>query len=333
MNILVTGGAGYVGSAAARWLIASGHRVTVLDDLSLGHRAALPSDGVLHVGRIDDRQAVLRALEAGACETVLHFAASSCVGESVQQPRRYWSNNVAGSLALLETLIDAGVEQLVFSSTCAIYGEASDAPLTESTPAAPGSPYAFTKYAIERMIADLSHAHGLRYALLRYFNAAGASPDGAHGEDHDPETHLIPIVLQTLLGRRDRLTLFGEDYPTPDGTCVRDYVHVDDLARAHELALDWTAARREPGGEVFNLGTGRGHSVREVIRAAESVTGRRVPCEVGARRAGDSARLVAQARRARDVLGWSVEYADLERTVATAWAWHEAHPDGYASPV
>jgi UDP-glucose 4-epimerase len=327
VNILVTGGAGYVGSATARRLIASGHEVVVLDDLSQGHRGAVPGD-VLVVGRVDDAELVRRLVRERGCEAVLHFAASTYVGESVENPRLYYTNNVAGTLALLGALVDSGVSRIVFSSTCAIYGETAEMPLSEASPAAPESPYAFTKYAIERMIGDFSRAYGLRYALLRYFNAAGASADGRHGEDHDPETHLIPIVLQTLLGQRDQVRVFGDDYPTSDGTCVRDYVHVDDLAVAHERALAWSADR-PPGGSVFNLGTGHGHSVLDVIRAVEAVTGRKVPWEMAERRPGDTARLVAAADRAHAELSWSPRYTCLEETVETAWRWHESQPDGY----
>ena len=334
MKILVTGGAGYVGGFCARALAAAGHEVVVLDDLSEGHPEAAPA-GSLVEGDVADREAVGRLLRDRRLEAVLHFAARCYVGESVLDPRRYWRGNVAATLALLEAVIDAGVQRFVFSSTCALHGETNGEPLTEDSPVAPESPYAFTEHAIERMIGDFSRAYGLHAAVLRYFNAAGASPDGAHGEDHEPETHLIPLVLRTLLGRSGPIQVFGHDYDTPDGTCVRDYVHVLDLAQAHEQALAALPGPDEagaPGGpgtlQLYNLGTGTGHSVLEVIRAAERITGEKVRYELGDRRPGDTARLVASPARARAELGWSPRH-DLDAILESAWTWHRTHPNGY----
>jgi len=330
MRILVTGGAGYVGGFAARHLLAAGHDVAIVDDLSQGHREAVPPERLV-VGNIGDRALIARLLERHRVEAVLHFAASAYVGESVADPARYWRNNVANTLELLLAMRDCGVGRIVFSSTCALYGERAEMPLTEETPQDPGSPYAFTKLAIERMIRDFSRAYGLGHVLLRYFNAAGAQSDGEHGEDHRPENHLIPILLQALLGQRECVEVYGDDYPTPDGTCIRDYVHVEDLARAHELALQaCPGPGASPDGHVFNIGTGTGSSVLEVIRTVERVTGKQVPFRIADRRPGDAARLVASSDRLRSELGWRPEQATLEEIVRSAWAWHASHPHGYA---
>jgi UDP-glucose 4-epimerase len=329
MRILVTGGAGYVGGFAARHLLDAGHDVVIVDDLSLGHRQSVPAERLV-VGNASDRARITRLLDEHRIEAVMHFAASAYVGESVTDPAKYWRNNVANTLELLLAMRDCEVGRIVFSSTCALYGERAEMPLTEETPQDPGSPYAFTKFAIERMIRDFARAYGLGHVLLRYFNAAGAQADGRHGEDHSPETHLIPILLQALLGQRDCVEVYGDDYPTPDGTCIRDYVHVEDLARAHELAV---RACPEPGaapdGLVFNVGTGTGSSVLEVIQTVERVTGKKVPYRVVGRRPGDAPRLVASSDRLRKELGWRPEQAALEEIVHTAWAWHSSHPHGY----
>ncbi|MFI5314451.1 MAG: UDP-glucose 4-epimerase GalE [Myxococcota bacterium] len=329
MRLLVTGGAGYVGGFTARRLAAAGHDVVVIDDLSKGHAPAAPA-GSLVVCDIADRARVAELLRARRIEAVLHFAASASVPESVREPERYRRNNVLGTAALLDAMRDARVERLVFSSTCAVYGSSSAPALTEDLPLAPESPYAETKLAAEGHIADHARRFGLRRVILRYFNAAGASPDGAHGEHHDPESHLIPLVLQTLLGRRDALVVYGSDFPTPDGTCVRDYVHVDDLADAHVRALAWSADAAPGAGLVLNLGSGVGSSVMEVIRAAERVTGRPVPQTLGPRRAGDPPRLVARADAARRALGWEARSSSIDAIVGSAWEWHRRHPDGYA---
>ena len=327
MRILVTGGAGYVGGFAARHLLASGHDVTVLDNLSTGHRESVNQE-TLVVGDIGERAILDQVLSRHRSEAVMHFAASAYVGESVRDPRGYYRNNVANTLTLLEAMLDHDVRRLVFSSTCAVYAETEQMPLHEDSAQSPMSPYAFSKGVIERMIADFSRAYGLDYVLLRYFNAAGANPDGSHGEDHRPETHLLPLALQTVLGQREKLDVYGNDYPTPDGTCIRDYVHVEDLAQAHELAIRATSGG-DQSHRVFNIGTGSGHSVMDVLRAVERITGKRVPFEVADRRPGDTARLVASSERIRRALGWKPRHEELDRITATAWEWHRNHPDGY----
>ncbi|MEX0712742.1 MAG: UDP-glucose 4-epimerase GalE [Pirellulales bacterium] len=325
MNILVTGGAGYVGSHAARLLDRAGHQVWIYDNLSVGHRSAvLP--GKLIEGHLADRARLEHVLREQAIEAVMHFAAFALVGESVTDPARYYQNNVVSSLSLLEAMRAAGVTSIVFSSTTATYGAPERIPITEDEPQRPINPYGFSKLVVERALADYARAYGFGYAALRYFNAAGASPDGDLGEDHTPESHLIPIVLQAALGLRDGVTIFGDDYPTPDGTCIRDYIHVDDLGDAHVKAL----ARLAPGkGLELNLGTGRGHSVREVIESCRRVSGREIPVSIGARRPGDPPELVAASSRAQRQLEWQPRYQTLDSIVETAWRWHSTHPRGY----
>ncbi|MFJ8310587.1 MULTISPECIES: UDP-glucose 4-epimerase GalE [unclassified Streptomyces] len=308
---LVTGGAGYVGSVVAAHLVEAGHDVTVLDDLSTGFREAVPAGAAFIEGRIQDAATWLSA----DYDAVLHFAAFSQVGESVSKPEKYWSNNVGGTMALLAAMREAGVRTLVFSSTAATYGEPVATPITETDPTAPTSPYGASKLAVDHMIAGECAAHGLAAVSLRYFNVAGAY--GSCGERHAPESHLIPLVLQVALGEREFISVYGDDYPTPDGTCVRDYIHVADLAEAHLLALAAAAA-----GEhlVCNLGNGNGFSVREVIETVRKVTGHPVPEVVTGRRAGDPAVLVASASRAHERLGWQPSRADLAGIVADAWA-------------
>ncbi|MFF7650379.1 UDP-glucose 4-epimerase GalE [Streptomyces sp. NPDC007983] len=307
---LVTGGAGYVGSVVAAHLLEAGHRVTVLDDLSTGHREGVPEGAEFIEGRIQDAAKWLDASYDG----VLHFAASSQVGESVVNPEKYWVNNVGGTTELLAAMRDAGVRTLVFSSTAATYGEPDEVPITEDAATAPTNPYGATKLAVDHMISGECAAHGLAAVSLRYFNVAGAY--GAYGERHDPESHLIPLVLQVAQGRREAISVFGDDYPTPDGTCVRDYIHVADLADAHLLALGAAAA-----GEhlICNLGNGNGFSVREVIETVRQVTGHPIPEVVADRRGGDPAVLVASAERAKERLGWRPSRADLKGIVADAW--------------
>ncbi|MBI2823483.1 MAG: UDP-glucose 4-epimerase GalE [Planctomycetia bacterium] len=325
MRILVTGGAGYIGSHAARLLVRAGHDVWCYDNLSLGHRRAAIA-GRLIEGDLADRAGVEAALRDNKIEAVMHFAAFAAVGESVENPAKYYQNNVASSLSLLEAMRAAGVTRMVFSSTTATYGVPERMPITEDTPQRPINPYGFSKMVVEQALADYAKAYGFAYAALRYFNAAGASPEGDLGEDHTPESHLIPIVLQVALGQRDAITIFGDDFPTPDGTCVRDYIHVDDLGTAHVAAL----ARLKPGeGLKLNLGTGRGTSVREVIDACRRVTGRKIPEKIGPRRPGDPPELVADSSRARKLLDWQPRYPELDQIVATAWRWHSAHPKGY----
>lgn len=326
MNVLVVGGAGYIGAHATRQLSAAGHQLWVYDNLSRGHRRAIP-EGMLIEGEVADRPRLVAALRDHEIDAVMHFAAFALVNESVNDPAIYYRNNVIAALELLDAMREAGVDRLVFSSTTATYGEPDEIPIPESTPQRPINPYGFTKLVIEQALADYAAAYGLGYAALRYFNAAGAHPDGDIGEDHDPETHLIPIVLQVALGQRDRITIFGDDYPTADGTCVRDYIHVDDLADAHLRALD----RLRPGsGLCLNLGTGRGTSVREIIEACRRVTGHAIPEIIGTRRAGDPPALIADASLAADVLGWKPRYTEIEPIVETAWRWHRTHPRGYA---
>jgi UDP-glucose-4-epimerase GalE len=325
MRILVTGGAGYIGSHTVRLLLARGHEAVVYDSLVYGHRRAVPADRLI-VADLADTGALDHALLVHRIEAVVHFAAFAYVGESVKQPGKYYRNNVVNTLNLLDALQRHGIRRFVFSSTCATYGLPQRVPITEDEPQKPINPYGHGKLCVEYALHDYAVAHGLGYAALRYFNAAGAAPDGTIGEDHDPETHLIPLVLQPALGQRPHVEIFGTDYPTPDGTCIRDYIHVDDLAEAHALALD----RLEDGRELrYNVGTGKGYSVREVIRAAEEVTGRSVPVKEGPRRAGDPAELVAAADRIRGELGWQPKYTDLRPIVETAWNWHRSHPKGY----
>jgi UDP-glucose-4-epimerase GalE len=325
MRILVTGGAGYIGSHAVRLFLECGHDVWVYDNLCAGHRAAVPAERLL-VGDLAEEQRLDHALVMHRIEAVVHFAAFALVGESVENPAKYYQNNLVNSLRLLEAMRRHRVGRIVFSSTCATYGVPQQVPITEDEPQNPINPYGNSKLAVERALADYAAAYGWGFAALRYFNAAGAHPGGTIGEDHDPESHLIPIVLQAVLGQRPAVTVFGTDYPTPDGSCVRDYIHVDDLAEAHLLALEALA----PGKALrYNLGTGRGYSVREVIRAAEEVTGKKVPVQEGPRRAGDPPALVAASARVQRELGWRPRYTDLRSIVETAWNWHRAHPHGY----
>lgn len=325
MRIFLTGGAGYVGSACLRYMLAQGHEAWAYDNLRLGHRAAVPGER-LTVGDIQETTALTRAIRHFSPDVVMHFAAAAYVGDSVHDPAFYYRNNVSGSLSLLEAVRAAGVKRLLFSSTCSTYGDEAPCPIREVTAQNPSNPYARTKLAIEWAIRDYARAYGLGFTLLRYFNAAGADPDGSHGEDHKPETHLIPLVLQVALGQREKIQVFGSDYPTPDGTCVRDYVHTHDLATAHLLAATKLTEKSEA---VYNVGTGRGQSVMEVIRACEQVTGRAIANEKISRRAGDPPALVADPARLRAELGWEPRFTEIRDTIASAWAWHRSHPDGY----
>ncbi len=327
MNVMVVGGAGYIGSHAVRLLLEAGHKVCVYDNLSRGHREAVP-DGMLVEGELSDRKKVVATLRDKKIDAVMHFAAFALVNESVTDPSLYYQNNVVAALELLEAMREANVKKIVFSSTTATYGEPDIVPIPETTLQQPINPYGFTKLVIEQALADYASAYGFAYAALRYFNAAGARPDGTIGEDHDPETHLIPIILQVALGQRDKITVFGDDYPTPDGTCIRDYIHIDDLGDAHLRALD----RLKPGtGLCVNLGTGKGTSVREIVEACREVTGHPIPEVMGERRAGDPPKLIADARLANELLGWTPTYMDVKSIVETAWKWHQSHPNGYAS--
>lgn len=329
MNVLVTGGAGYVGSACLRYMLERGHNAVAFDNLVQGHADAVPggiAGGRLIVGDIADTEALQSALKRVKADAVMHFAAATYVGESVDNPEYHYRNNIAGTLSLLTAMRRAEVKRMLFSSTCATYGLSPKIPMSEDSPQDPVSPYARTKLAVEWMIRDFAHAYGLGFTLLRYFNAAGASPDGTHGEDHKPETHLIPLVLDVPLGRRESISVFGTDYPTPDGTCIRDYVHTEDLAQAHLLAIEATTPTT---AEVYNIGTGNGHSVLEVIRACEEVSGCKVPVKLVARRPGDPPALVADPTKIKTKLGWKPRFTDVKETVATAWNWHKAHPEGY----
>ncbi|MBP7149556.1 MAG: UDP-glucose 4-epimerase GalE [Acidobacteria bacterium] len=331
MQVLVTGGAGYIGSFAVRALREAGHGVLVVDDLSRGHRESVPAGVRLVELSCHDTDAVAELMTRESVEAVLHFAALSLVPESVREPGLYWSHNVGGGARLLEACRRAGVGRFVFSSSAAVYGEPEHVPITEEHPLRPTNPYGATKRAFEEMLGHFAVSAGIASVALRYFNAAGAMPDGSLGEDHEPETHLVPLAIAAAAGRRPALTVFGEDYSTPDGTCLRDYVHVIDLARAHVLALDWMDAN--PGqGAVFNLGASRATSVREVIETVATVIGRDVPHLVGERREGDPAVLVASNERARAELRWIPERSDIMTIVRDAWSWHRAHPHGYAGP-
>ena len=323
MRLLVTGGAGYIGSVVAHQLLEEGHEVVVLDDLSKGHEKALP-EGVRFVrGDLLDAERTRDSLDEGF-DGVLHFAALSLVSESVEQPERYYRNNVCGTLNLLEAMREAGVQRLVFSSTAAVYGEPEEVPIPETSPTAPTNPYGGSKLAVDHMIRAVAEARGLAATSLRYFNVAGAS--GRFGEDHNPETHLIPLVLQAAAGVQDSVKIFGTDYPTRDGTAVRDYIHVEDLGRAHLLALE---AARPGEHRIYNLGNGAGFSVREVIETARRVTGRPIEAIESPRRSGDPAVLVASSDRIRAELGWKPEKPELEAMISDAWEWMQAHPDGY----
>jgi UDP-glucose 4-epimerase len=325
MNVLVTGGAGYVGSACARHLSAEGHNAVVYDNLVQGHPAAVGSIELVKAD-IFDVQRMSDTLQGMNADAVMHFAAATYVGESVTDPEYHYRNNIYGTLCLLHAMREANVNRLLFSSTCATYGDNPECPMTENTVQNPCSPYARTKLSVEWMIHDFSVAYNLGYTILRYFNAAGASIDGSYGEAHHPENHLIPLVLQIPLGQRQKLSVFGNDYPTEDGTCIRDYIHVDDLASAHLLAV---TAMESGTQSVFNVGTGKGNSVLEIIKACEDVTSERIPYEVVDRRPGDAPALVADPKKLTTQLGWRPIYTDIRDIVAAAWNWHKSNPKGY----
>lgn len=328
-TVLVTGGAGYVGSHCVAALLERGYRVVVLDDLSQGHAQAVPPEAELVRGTLLDREAVADVMSKSRFDAVLHFAARSLVGESMADPWLYFRENVASAVNLVEAAAKAGVRKVVVSSTANLFGTPERQPIDEETAIDPGSPYGESKYMMERMLVWADRCAGVKSACLRYFNAAGAHPDGRIGEDHTPETHLIPLVLDAAAGRRSHIEIYGDDYPTPDGTCVRDYVHVSDLADAHIRVLDMLETR----SVRYNLGNGQGYSVRQVIEAAERVTGRPIPVKVGPRRAGDPAVLVASSEQIRKELGWTPKFPDLDDIIATAWAWRQANPDGYRGKV
>ena len=327
MNILVTGGAGYIGSHTVAQLLRSQDQVVVYDNLSKGHRPAIPEEVPFVLGDIRDRESLAKALGDYHIDAVIHFAASSLVGESMERPSDYYNNNVLGTLSLLDTMLECGITKIVFSSTAAVYGEPEAWPIIEDMPTVPTNVYGRTKLTIEQMLADFSRAYQLSYVSLRYFNAAGALAGGGIGEDHSPESHLIPLVLQTALGLREAVKIFGTDYPTVDGTCVRDYVHVSDLADAHAKALQHLIS----GGpsKVYNLGSESGHSVRQIIDRAKAITGIDFPVQESERRSGDPAVLVASSGRIKEELGWRPGNSDLDAIIGSAWAWHKNHPGGY----
>jgi UDP-glucose 4-epimerase len=327
MKVLVAGGAGYIGSHCVRQLLAAGHEPVVLDNFVYGHRAAIPAGVPWHEASLGDTAALDRIFSIGKIDAVMHFAAYCYVGESVTDPLKYYQNNFAATLSLLDAMLRHGVKKFVFSSTCATYGIPAKMPMTEDLPQAPINPYGQTKLDVENMLRAFARAYGLGFAVFRYFNAAGAAEDGSIGEDHDPETHLIPLAIGAAQGVRPALQVFGADYPTPDGTGLRDYVHVDDLSRAHIAVFERLAG---PGAQFFyNLGTGRPTSVLEVIRAVEKITGLKVPVQYAPRRAGDPPALYADSSKARHELGWTPQFSTIDAIVETAWRWHQAHPRGY----
>jgi UDP-glucose 4-epimerase len=330
MNVLVAGGAGYIGSHTVKRLKAAGHSPVIYDNLSRGHRTVVDILKVPAVAAdLNDRATLVETLREHRIDTVMHFAAFAYVGESVEKPLLYYQNNVATTTNVLESMQEVGVSRFVFSSTCAVYGDPDKIPISEDEKKAPVSPYGRSKWMVEQILADLPGGwKDFKFAALRYFNASGCATDGTLGEDHDPETHLIPVILQAVLGLRPALTVFGTDYPTKDGTNVRDYIHVDDLADAHIAAME----RLQPGQPIIcNLGTGNGFSVLEIIKTAEKVTGKKVPASYGPRRAGDAVALYADPARAKKVLAWEAKYKDPETIIRSAWNWFSKHPRGYRS--
>ncbi|NWL87677.1 UDP-glucose 4-epimerase GalE [Paenibacillus sp. 79R4] len=326
MAILVTGGAGYIGSHTVAELLEQGKEVVVIDNLQTGHKDALLG-GKLYEGDLRDKELLKRLFAENEIEAVIHFAANSLVGESMKDPVKYFDNNVYGTLCLLEAMDKANVRKIVFSSTAATYGEPEKVPIEESDPTHPTNVYGETKLTMERMMAWFDQVLGIKYVALRYFNAAGAHASGKIGEDHDPETHLVPLILQAALGQRDSIKIFGDDYNTPDGTCIRDYIHVSDLADAHLRAVEYLLGGGD--SDVFNLGSGQGFSVKEMIEAVREVTGRDFPVQVTPRRDGDPAVLVASSDKARSVLGWKPLRDNLQDIIGSAWEWHSNHPEGY----
>ena len=327
MSILVLGGAGYIGSHAVDQLVNKGYEVVVVDNLLTGHEQAIDPKAVIYKGDVRDIAFLTTVFDKEGIDGVMHFAASSLVGESVEKPLMYFNNNVYGMQILLEVMQEHDVKHIVFSSTAATYGEPKESPITEQTPTNPKNPYGESKLAMEKMMKWCDGAYGMKYVALRYFNVAGAKRDASIGEDHTPESHLVPIILQVALGQRESLAIFGDDYATPDGTCIRDYVHVEDLIAAHILALEYLKAGND--SNVFNLGSNNGYSVKEMLDAAREVTGKEIAAKVAPRRAGDPASLVASSEKAKTVLGWEPEYTDVKKIIETAWNWHVSHPNGY----
>lgn len=327
MKIMVVGGAGYIGSHAVKQLLEKGNQVVVIDSLETGHIESVPKEIPFYKIDIRDKDALKTVFEKEQVDGVIHFAANSLVGESMTHPLKYYNNNVCGTETLLEVLIETGVKNIVFSSTAATYGEVKEMPIQETTLTCPTNTYGETKLAIEKMLKWAHQAHDLNYICLRYFNVAGADASGTIGEAHTTETHLIPLILQVPLGQRPHITVFGTDYDTKDGTCIRDYIHVTDLVNAHLLALHHLMNGGE--SDIFNLGSNTGYSVLEMIEAARKVTGHPIPMQIGERRAGDPALLIASSEKAKNILGWQPEFTDIEEIIASAWKWHQGHPNGY----
>ncbi len=327
MSILVTGGAGYIGSHAVYQLIDRGNDVVVIDNLQTGHQEAVHPEARFYKGDLRDRDFMQEVFSKEKIEGVIHFAANSLVGESMEKPLKYYDNNVYGTQVLLETMVAFDVPYIVFSSTAATYGEPEKVPITEDMPTNPTNTYGETKLAMEKMMKWCETAYGIRFVSLRYFNVAGARQTGEIGEDHNPETHLIPVVLETALEKREKIVIFGDDYPTADGTCIRDYIHVEDLIDAHILAFDYL----KDGGksDIFNLGSSQGFSVKEIVDMARKVTGKEIPAEIGPRRPGDPSVLIASSEKAKKVLGWNPVRTNIEQIITDAWNWHRNHPDGY----
>ncbi|MCM3441784.1 UDP-glucose 4-epimerase GalE [Metabacillus halosaccharovorans] len=327
MAVLVCGGAGYIGSHAVSELLDRNEEVVVVDNLQKGHLPAVLEGAKFYNGDLRDEAFLKNVFQENDIEAVIHFAADSLVGESVEKPLQYYENNVYGTMCLLKVIQEFGVKKIVFSSTAATYGEAENIPIVETDPTVPTNPYGETKLAVEKMLKWSEQAYGLKYVVLRYFNVAGAHMKGKLGEDHDPETHLIPIILQVALGDREKIMIFGDDYNTEDGTCIRDYIHVTDLADAHILAIE--KLRKDNTSATYNLGNGNGFSVKEVIETARKVTGHPIPAEVAPRRAGDPAVLIASSEKAINELGWKPKYADLHTMIESAWNWFQKNPKGY----
>jgi len=327
MAILVTGGAGYIGSVVVEDLIGKGEEVVVLDNLSYGHTQALNASVPFYEGNIGDSELVEHILKSHEIEACMHFSAFAFVGESVEKPQIYYQNNFVETILLLDVLLENDIKKFIFSSTCATYGEPQYVPIDEAHPQFPTSPYGWSKFMVERALIDYDAAYNLKYVAPRYFNACGATEKC--GEHHDPETHLIPLILQAAQSKREFISIFGDDYPTPDGTAIRDYIHVSDLSQAHILALEYL--RGGGDSQFVNLGNGGGYSVTEVIEAARKVTGKNIESKIAPRRAGDPSRLVADAKKAREVLGWNPQFPEIESIIKSAWAWHLAHPNGYES--
>ncbi|MBR3745567.1 MAG: UDP-glucose 4-epimerase GalE [Selenomonadaceae bacterium] len=327
MAILICGGAGYIGSHTVRLLVESGENVIVADNLSTGHRSAINSAVKFYDCDIRDKIALQKIFAENKIEAVFHFAAFIEAGESVVNPLKYFSNNVVGMEILLEAMTEAGVDKIIFSSSAAVYGEPEKIPVDELSAKNPVNPYGDSKFIMEIMMRRVGAAHGVKFVSLRYFNACGAIEDASIGEDHHPESHLIPLILQVPLGKRENITIFGDDYPTNDGTCIRDYIHVLDLAAAHQNALNYL--RNGGESDFFNLGSGKGFSVKEIISTAEKVTAQKIKTVIGARRAGDPARLIASSDKARKILHWQPRFDDIEKIISTAWNWHSTHPNGF----